>query len=174
MKIEEEWRDIEGYENLYQISNKGQVKSLGNGQTNSKERILKTRKNKRGYIQVNFSKDGKRKMFYVHRLVAEAFIPNPENKPIINHKSEIKTQNNVENLEWVSYKENSNYGTGKFRTASKNSKPVQCLDLETNKTTYYASHKEAEIKMNIGYGTISHSLYTSKRPYKNRYIFTEL
>ena len=173
--MEEEWRDIKGYENLYQVSNKGRVKSLGNGKSNySKERLLKTRKNKRGYIQVNFSKDGKIKMFYVHRLVAETFIPNPNNYPVINHRDETPCNNCVENLEWCTQKYNVNYGTGKFRTAAKNSRPVKCLDLETNKTTYYDSHKEAEIKMNIGYGTISHSLYTCKSPYKNRYIFTEL
>ncbi len=83
--MEEEWRDIKEYEGRYQISNYGRVKSLKFNKTN-KKKILNLIVNKYGYIYVGLIKKGKRKNFYIHRLVAEAFIPNPENKPEVNHK----------------------------------------------------------------------------------------
>lgn len=106
------WKDIKGYEGLYQISNYGRVKSLGNGNSNnSKERILKPAKLKDGYLYVILSKQGKRKGFKIHRLVAQAFIENPNNYPQVNHKDEDKTNNNVSNLEFCTPKYNINYGT---------------------------------------------------------------
>lgn len=106
------WKDIIGYEGLYQVSNLGRVKSLGNGgSNNSKERIMKLKIGSRGYYEVSLCKEGKHKTFTIHRLVAMTFIPNPQNYPCVNHKSEIKTDNRVDNLEWVTQKENSNYGT---------------------------------------------------------------
>lgn len=125
------WKDILGYEGLYQVSNFGRVKSFKFG----KERILKPGTNKYGYLIVILCKNGKVKHFYVHRLVAEAFIPNTHNYPCVNHKDECKTNNNVNNLEWCTYTYNNNYGTkieriSKNRDTSKYFKPILQYTLD--------------------------------------------
>lgn len=102
----EKWRDIEGYEGVYQVSNQGRVKSLPRNGTIKSERILRPAANHAGYYNVLFSFNHLRKHFSVHRLVAKAFIPNPENKPQINHIDGNKTNNTDSNLEWVTSKEN--------------------------------------------------------------------
>lgn len=108
------WRNVVGYEGLYQVSNLGRVRTLAHV-TNGKPhraRIRKlTRNPKTGYFLVNLSKDGKSKNLYVHRLVALAFVDNPDNKTTVNHKNEIKTDNRAENLEWMTLRENLRYGT---------------------------------------------------------------
>ena len=113
--MDEIWRDIEGYEGLYQISNKGRVKSLKWG----KERILRPGIDTSGYYFVILYNDNVSKPFNLHRLVALAFIPNLYNKPEVNHKDENKLNNCVENLEWMTAKENSNYGTRNERISRK-------------------------------------------------------
>lgn len=128
--MEEEFRDIQGYEGLYQVSNLGRVKSLprkvsfGVAYRIVKEYIMKPHIQNNGYAWVQLSRNNKHKRMLVHRLVAMAFIPNPDNLPEVNHKSEIKTQNNVENLEWCSRRYNENYGTKKQRRLKKISIPV--------------------------------------------------
>jgi hypothetical protein len=109
----EVWKDIEGYEGLYQVSNIGRVKSLQRiaprskfGNIPVKERILKFGKNRCGYNYVNLKLFSVSKTFTVHRLVTKAFLPNMENKPDVNHKNGIKTDNRVKNLEWVTTSEN--------------------------------------------------------------------
>lgn len=102
----EQWKDIKGYEGLYQVSNLGRVKSV------RKDLILKKNVNKNnGYEQVTLYNHCYCKTFSVHRLVAQAFIPNPKNLPQVNHRNEIKTDNVVENLEYCDAKYNCNYGT---------------------------------------------------------------
>lgn len=101
----EEWRDIERYEGHYQISNYSRIKSF----KNDKITILKPLIDKNGYLQIVFSKNGQHKWFKLHRLVAQAFIPNPENKPQVNHIDGNKMNNHVSNLEWVSQSENNNH-----------------------------------------------------------------
>ena len=103
--MEEIWKDIQGYEGLYQVSNYGRVKSLHKG-----ERILTLGRTTRGYSGITLYKHGKLQPFSVHRLVAMAFIPNPHNLPMVNHKDECRTNNNVENLEWCDSLYNSRYG----------------------------------------------------------------
>lgn len=114
------WKDIEGYEGLYQVSNFGRIRSLGNGIRNSKLMILKPRVNRKGYLQVGLSKNGKHKTFTVHKLVASAFIQNLFDEREVNHIDEDKTNNNVENLEWCDHKYNCNYGTCIKRRNEKN------------------------------------------------------
>ena len=101
----EHWKEIAGYEGLYEVSDKGRVKSLKYG----KEKILKPSNNPRGYLQVCLYKDGNRKQLLVHRLAAEAFIQNPNNLETVNHKDEDKTNNTVGNLEWMTLEDNIIY-----------------------------------------------------------------
>lgn len=117
---EEIWKDIAEYEGLYQVSNLGHVRSLdrvikytNRRVVHAKSKIISGFIKKNGYISVDLYKDNKRKKFHLHRLVGAAFIPNPENKPQINHKDENKSNNSVDNLEWMTAKENINYGTRK-------------------------------------------------------------
>lgn len=111
------WRDIVGYEGLYKVSNRGRVFSCDRLVSNRHKlilrrgKILKQRTHKQGYKRVKLTRFSDYKIFLVHRLVAIAFIENPENKDQINHINEIKEDNKVSNLEWVSAKENSNHGT---------------------------------------------------------------
>lgn len=108
--MKEIWKDIIDYEGLYQVSNLGRVKSLAKfcGHRPQKEKILK-QQDLRGYKIVTLCKNSILKRFQVHRLVGLAFIDNPQNKPCINHKDENRSNNNSSNLQWVTWKENTNY-----------------------------------------------------------------
>lgn len=149
--MREIWRDIEGYENLYQVSNLGRVKSLSRIKFNgvgcyiTKEIILKPCKDKDGYLYVQLSKEKVSKPHKIHRLVAKAFIPNPNNLPQVNHKDEVKYNNRIENLEWCDAKYNINYGTLKERFKFRKNKPIICV--ETGKV-YNSAH---EIKRLLGF-----------------------
>ena len=115
----EEWRDIAGFEGMYQISNFGNVKSVsryvfaGEHANHSyfrvNEKMLKGSLDHKGYRGVNLSCNGRVRRFLVHRLVAQAFIPNPDNLPCVNHKDENPRNNCVDNLEWCTYKYNNEY-----------------------------------------------------------------
>lgn len=115
-KVKEEWRDVVGYEGLYQVSDWGNVRSLNYNKT-GQVRLLKQVVAKDKYLVVTLSKNGKQKEGKVHRLVAEAFIPNPESKKEVGHLKtlpngfEDKTANEAWNLAWMTRKENANYGT---------------------------------------------------------------
>lgn len=110
------WKDIKGYEGYYQVSNQGRVKSLNRTVSKNynprriRERILKVRPDKDGYLCVTLSVDNVKKGFPVHRLVAMTFIPNPENKRTVNHIDGDKTNNCVENLEWATDLEQTVHG----------------------------------------------------------------
>lgn len=117
----EEWRPIKGYENYYEISNFGRVKSLARYDLKGnfrQEKFLKPSKN-RGYYQIRLRKNNKNKSYYVHRLVANNFLSNPNNYPIVNHKDECKTNNNVENLEFCTSYYNYHYSEEIQRKARK-------------------------------------------------------
>lgn len=109
------------------------MKSLNYAHT-GKERLLKPskRSNNSNYLHVVFCVDNIRKHQSVHRLVAEAFIPNPDNKPTVNHKDENPLNNNVTNLEWATTKEQNCHGTRLKRIAEKQSKPVKCIETRYN------------------------------------------
>lgn len=128
----EEWRDVQGYEGLYQVSNLGRVRSCDRLVTNSinsnfkvkrKGKILSNIDHGNGYIYVSLTKEGKRENHYVHRLVAKAFIPNPENLPEIDHKDHNRENNIPENLEWVSHFENIQRSRHLMRHEKKKSRP---------------------------------------------------
>lgn len=100
------WKCVVGYEGLYKISNKGRVIKILKG---GKEKIVKTSINSEGYVRTSLTKNKKTKQVLVHRLVAEAFIPNLENKPLVNHKNSNRSDNNLSNLEWATHKENNQH-----------------------------------------------------------------
>ena len=111
---EEIWRPVVGYEGLYEVSSYGRVRSLDRYDRRNqfrKGKLLKNRDNGNGYLICILSKNGIVKNKYIHRLVLEAFIPNPDNLSEVNHKDEDKTNNNVDNLEWCDRKYNCNYGS---------------------------------------------------------------
>lgn len=130
--MREIWKDIKGYEELYQVSNLGRVKSLPNRYYRKEGKILTNKVTANGYCHLRLSKNGVAKNYLVHRLVAQAFIPNPNKLPIINHKDEIKTNNIVwinddgsidyskSNLEWCDAKYNVNYGNGTIKRVRTN------------------------------------------------------
>lgn len=119
--MDEIWKPVVGYEGLYEVSNLGRVRSVDryvsfgrwgdNGQTRFRKSHLLSPKIDEGYYRVALSKDGVKKLFKVHRLVAQAFIPNPDNLPVVNHKDEDKSNNIVTNLEWCTIQYNSTYGS---------------------------------------------------------------
>lgn len=113
------WRPIDGYTGLYEVSSLGKIRSLLRKKDNNHGRLLSPSPNTDGYLTVVLTKDSQRKSFKVHRLVAQAFIPNPNSYPQVNHKDENKSNNQVTNLEWCTAKYNNNYG-GRISRASKN------------------------------------------------------
>lgn len=159
-QLKEMWVDIKEYENLYQVSDQGRVRSLDHYihmKANSvrpecdilrKGKILNPVKDKDGYLVVNLSKDGLTKKKKIHRLVAEAFL-NCDNKNIlqINHKDEDKTNNVVTNLEFVTCQYNINYGTRTQRAISKLGKPVYQIKNGTI-INYFVSISEASRQTN--------------------------
>ena len=102
------WKNIEGYEGKYQVSNLGRVKSMI-----GQEKVLHPKKHRNGHLQIGLHKDKKRKTMYIHRLVAQAFIPNPDNLPQVNHIDENKENNHVDNLEWCTNQYNTEYSQAK-------------------------------------------------------------
>ncbi|QVU02011.1 NUMOD4 motif protein [Enterococcus phage vB_EfaS_785CS] len=157
--MKEEWIDIKGYEGLYQVSNLGRVKSLKRTTNNYScytDKILKPSFNKKGYLQLHLCKDKCNKTCRVHRLVAEAFIPNHENKQQVNHIDEDKTNNVVSNLEWATTKENVNHGTRTSRMVITNSIPI--VAIKDNIKLEFKSQKHCAIELGLSTGHISQCL----------------
>ena len=147
---EEIWCPIKGYEGLYEVSDKGRVKSLKFG----KERILKLIRDQNGYLLINLYKNGEMKTYRIHSIVAKTFIPNPDNLPEVNHKDEDKTNNSVINLEWCDQKYNCNYGTRIKRisekmTNGKLSKPV--LQYTKSGELVREWKSATDVERNLGY-----------------------
>ena len=155
--MKEIWRTIEDYPD-YQISNMGRVKSLKWG----KEKILNLSLNYKGYYQVGLRKDGKRKLYKIHRLIAQAFIPNPENKPQIDHINTIKTDNRVENLRWVTNKENcnnlltkENYSKCRIGNLSPSAKSILQFSLNGELVKKWDCMKDVERELGFYHQSIS-------------------
>lgn len=159
------WKDVVGFETLYQVSNLGRVKSLAKevdnngGKQKRKECIVKSRKNRHGYLQLTLS-NNKKYTKTIHRLVAEAFLPNTSNKPQINHINGIKTDNRVENLEWATASENTLHSVNVLGNKSprgrynKFSKPV--LQIKDDKIiAKFECVMEAERQTGINNGNIA-------------------
>ena len=146
----ENWKEIAGYEGLYEVSDLGRVKSINYNHTGT-EKILKPGKNTSGYLFVYLCKDGQKKMSLVHRLVAEAFIPNPNNLETVNHKDEVKTNNVASNLEWMSQGDNVAYSQPQWAKRS-----VQMFDKQTGELlATFPSTMEAERVTGIDQSSIS-------------------
>jgi hypothetical protein len=162
--------DIENYEGLYRISSFGRVYSV------KRNKFLKPKKDKDNYLLVNLYKNGKRKNYKIHRLVAQAFLPNPSNLPQVNHKDENPSNNHLENLEWCDAKYNCNYGSRTERAISKMvqnpnyqatrekslkaaheklSKPVLQFDKQGKFVAEFPSTREAERATGIYQSNIS-------------------
>ena len=135
---DEIWKPVAGYEDLYEVSNLGRVRRKA-------WQIVKGKAEKGEYRRVKLCKDGEEKQFLVHRLVAEAFVPNPNSLTIVNHKDERPSNNRADNLEWCTYKHNSNWGTRNERISSRsaNVSSVIATDIATGEETVYRSISEA-------------------------------
>ena len=136
------WKDVKGYEGLYQVSNLGRVKSFRKSTKYGmpEEIILKPSMINSGYHVVSlYSPNKKKKKFQVHRLVAESFLSNKDNLPCVNHKDENKTNNCSSNLEWCTYQYNNNYGTARLRSSDTVSKAVSQFTLEGELIAKYRS-----------------------------------
>lgn len=150
----EEWKDIKGFEGLYQVSTSGQVRSLDrvvtNGSVSYKKlgRIISSSNNGTGYLFINLSKNGKHKRVYIHRLVADAFLNNPYNYPQVNHKDENKANNCVSNLEWCDSKYNNNYGTRLKRLSKSRGKVVAQYTLSGSLVRCFDSINQAALSVN--------------------------
>jgi molybdenum-dependent DNA-binding transcriptional regulator ModE len=177
---QEAWKDVVGYEGLYQISNVGRVKAFAKtvnssyGKTRTRKEIIrKNQKMTRGYLFIRLARSKKdAKAMSIHFLVAQAFIPNPKKKPEVNHINGIKTDNRVENLEWVTRRENIrhavNIGLIKTGGASKSSRSIKCL---TNNKVY-GSIIDAAKELGLSVSSVSKVCRGVQESCGNNYKFT--
>lgn len=158
------WFEIQGFGGIYFVNKEGKVKSIARKVKNKHSyrikstKILKPIKDSKGYLYYNLYKDSGKvvKRKYAHRLVAECFLSRVEGKNFVNHINEVKTNNNVDNLEWVTHKENMNHGTRNKRLSEiQIKKPVSVFDLEGNFVGDYESINECCRKLKIDLGNVS-------------------
>lgn len=120
--MKEKWRPVVGYEGRYEVSNLGRIRRV---------KIITPSKKKHGYMQVSLvDESGVRKSLRLHRIVAEAFLPNPDGKPQVNHRDENPENNRADNLEWATAEENTNYGSRTARAAAKNGSKTPIVQID--------------------------------------------
>lgn len=153
------WKDIKGYEGLYQASNQGNIR---NAQTWV---VLRPANNNNKYPTVSLSKNGEKHSKNVHKLIASTFIPNPLNLPQVNHKDEDKTNNCVDNLEWCSNSYNCNYGTRNKKVAKKIKKHIIQSNLDGEEIMCWFSLTDAHDSTNISISKISECLKGKRKTY---------
>jgi hypothetical protein len=160
------WKAVVGYEGLYEVSNLGNVRSLNFNRTGKIQNLI-LHKLRKDYFNVTLSFKNTTTAFSVHRIVAIAFIPNPENKRTVNHKNGIPSDNSVENLEWMTYGENIKHaydylgkkpnktGLGKLGKLNGNSKPINQFSLDGIFIRYWDSASQIKIELKFSTGDIS-------------------
>lgn len=159
--MEEVWKAVPGWEGLYEVSSLGRVRSLPRyarrraGRNNNATYLYEGKEllpaiTAKGYLSVRLYYDGRQKDYPIHRLVASAFIPNPNNYPQVNHKNEVKTDNSVDNLEWCTNAYNRVYGKGKYRFAV----PVKCIAPD-GKEIIFLSQADAQKATGVPQANIS-------------------
>lgn len=176
MVDQEIWKDVTGFEGFYQVSTLGRVRSLDR-KIVGKDGFPRLHKGRvmspgviHGYKFLYLNKDGVKKRWYVHRLVASEFIPNPKGYPQINHKDEDRGNNQVDNLEWCTSKYNCNYGNHTKRVAEKLSIPIVCLDMVNMELKRFPSSKAGAKKLNIDDRQIARVVLNANTTHKH-YIF---
>ena len=176
--MNEIWKDVKGYEGLYQVSNLGNVKSLKRvvphkmtGSRTIPEKILKLISDGSGYLYVSLSKDGKKKNPKVHRLVAESFIPNPDNLPQVNHIDEDKSNNRVDNLEWVTSLDNLNHSNVIEKGHSSRRKKVIQKSFDGRVIAIYTSITEAVKEIGVGNHSLISMCCSGKRKSAYNYLW---
>ena len=177
----ERWKDVKGFEGMYQISDRGRVKSLDRhvrGRYNKKQfkkgKVIKPNIKPDGYYEYVLHKNKKSQHFYAHRLVAQAFIPNPNNYPCVNHIDEIKNHNEVLNLEWCTAMQNNHYRDRIKRIKDSNIRSngvrVCVLDTEIDKMFHFKTIHECAKFLNCNIGIISEKINSDRNSlYKKRY-----
>lgn len=172
MNSTEIWKDIEGFEGLYQVSNMGRVRSLDRTDKNGqfrKGRVLADKHNNRGYHLVSLCRDGDTKYRLIHRLVAIAFLDNPNNLPEVNHKDENKANNSVSNLEWCTRPYNMTYGTRIKRVAKANEHPIYVV-TNSGHHYFFDSTKKAVELLRLDGSNVSECLH-DKRKHHHGFTF---
>ena len=182
LNMEEIWKEVKDFEGLYEVSNFGNVRSLDRISKDGrhlKGKTLKQHNNIDGYLVVNLRNNDSHS-YFVHRLVAIAFIPNPGNKPQVNHIDEDKENNKVENLNWMTSKENNDWGTRKERAIAssinnpkrdylelgkKFSKSIYYIDEDGNKISFYGINQAAR-ELGLTVAGISANLHNHTKTYK--------
>lgn len=174
--LNETWKPVKGFEGLYEVSNLGNVRSLdryvmcGNKYCLVKGKPRKPYLTPKGYLITNLSKNGQVKTYFVHRLVAEAFIPNPNVLPFIDHINTVKDDNKVENLRWCTQKENSNNPLTIEHIISRKNKSVYYID-EQGKRISFKSMTEAARKIGCSSSTITRALKENRPVFGIQFYF---
>ena len=174
----ETWKEIPGYEGIYEVSNEGRVRSSKNKTTHSvlhgerkwKQRIFKLKTDKNGYKRVSLWKNKMVKDFLVHRLVAMAFIEKVEGKELINHKDGIPWNNKVSNLEWCTSKENNDHAVQ--NRLNRHADPIVLLDIRTYEPHYFSSKSEASKFIGRSHGYISNLIKKGETEVDDFEIYT--
>lgn len=160
-----EWRPIKDYKDRYLVSDTGLVFSK------LSDRLLTPKTDRYGYLTVGLSRNGKTKYRTIHRLVAIAFIPNPDDLPTVNHKDENKLNNRVDNLEWATVRENDNYGTRNERMANtKKRNPIAQYDSDMTLIRVHSGIKDAQRTTGVNRNSIR-DVCRGKRPSAGGYVW---